>query len=590
MFQIKWLWQNLKGFRKIYILAMCLTVVCQTLYLVYPILGRTIVDTFISNPNAAENIEKRSDYLIQLCLALVLFTALRASMQYFTNILYEKSSQGMLYRIRKYLYNNVQNQDMRFYDRNRTGDLMTRLSGDLDMVRHAISWIIKTLLEALSLFTAAIIYFFILDPLMAVCLLALTPVIFLIALNFRKKVGPLYMDLRERLSELNTAAQENISGNRVVKAFAREDYEIERFGEKNKDFSQANKTAALTWLKYFPYLETTCQTLQVVMILAGGIFVINGRLTAGEFIAFNGMIWTVSNPMRMFGNLINDLQRFMASANKIIEVYYARPTIVDRIDAVDHEGRFNGDIEFNHVTFKYDNNVVLDDINFKIKAGQTVAIMGETGSGKTTLVNLISRLYDVAGGEVLLDGINVRLLKLNDIRSNVGMATQDVLLFSDTVDGNIAFGDSDMAEEEVHDFAKLAAAGEFIEKMAQGYETIIGERGVGLSGGQKQRISLARALAIRPSVLILDDTTSAVDLETEKYIQESLASLDFSCTKIIIAQRISSTKDADKIIILKDGKISEMGTHAELLQQNGYYSEVFNLQNEGFEKVGVLNV
>jgi len=586
MFQIKWLWHNLKGYRVMYIMALCFSVVCQGLFLIYPIFGQTIVDTFISSPDALKNLETKKDYLIMLCLGIVLFTLFRTSLQYLTNILYEKTSQGMIYKIRNYLYENVQRQDMRFYDRNRTGDLMTRLSGDLDMVRHAVAWIIKNFLEALSLFVISVVYFFMLDPLMAICLLALTPAIFFIALAFRKKVGPMYVDLRERLSILNTAAQENISGNRVVKAFAREDYEIEKFGEKNKDFSDANKKAAMTWLTYFPYLETTCQALGVVMLFVGGIFVINGRMSFGEFAAFNGMIWTIANPMRMFGSLINDLQRFMASANKIIEVYYARPIIIDRPDAVDHKERFNGEIEFKNVSFKYDNTTVLENISFKINPGETVAIMGETGSGKTSLVNLIPRFYDATSGEVLVDGINVRMLKLNQLRGNIGMATQDVLLFSDTIDGNIAFGNSSMPENEVKQYAKLAAADEFISKMQDGYETIIGERGVGLSGGQKQRISLARALAIKPAILILDDTTSAVDLETEKYIQESLKSLDFPCTKIIIAQRISSTKDADKIIILKDGKIAEMGTHDELLRLGGYYSEVFSLQNEGFEKVG----
>lgn len=586
MFQIKWLWHNLKGYRVMYIMALCFSVVCQGLFLIYPIFGQTIVDTFISSPDALENLETKKDYLIMLCLGIVLFTLFRTSLQYLTNILYEKTSQGMIYKIRNYLYENVQRQDMRFYDRNRTGDLMTRLSGDLDMVRHAVAWIIKNFLEALSLFVISVVYFFMLDPLMAICLLALTPAIFFIALAFRKKVGPMYVDLRERLSILNTAAQENISGNRVVKAFAREDYEIEKFGEKNKDFSDANKKAAMTWLTYFPYLETTCQALGVVMLFVGGIFVINGRMSFGEFAAFNGMIWTIENPMRMFGSLINDLQRFMASANKIIEVYYARPIIIDRPDAVDHKERFKGEIEFKNVSFKYDNTTVLENISFKINPGETVAIMGETGSGKTSLVNLIPRFYDATSGEVLVDGINVRMLKLNQLRGNIGMATQDVLLFSDTIDGNIAFGNSSMPENEVKQYAKLAAADEFISKMQDGYETIIGERGVGLSGGQKQRISLARALAIKPAILILDDTTSAVDLETEKYIQESLKSLDFPCTKIIIAQRISSTKDADKIIILKDGKIAEMGTHDELLRLGGYYSEVFSLQNEGFEKVG----
>ncbi len=584
MFQIKWIWENLKGYRGRYILALCMTVIGQAMYLTSPIFSQNIVDIFIYNENAAENLETKRNLLIALCCGMVLFTLIRTSIQFSANMLYEKCSQGMLSKIRNFLFANVQKQDMTYYDRYRTGDIMTRLSGDLDMVRHSVAWIIKTLLESLVLFFSTTIYFFILDPLMAVCLLALTPLIFIVSGMLRKEVGPKYVDLRERLSQLNTQAQENIAGNRVVRAFAREDYEIDRFQEKNSDYSTANKTASLTWLKYFPFIEVTAQGLTIVHLIAGGIFVITGRLTMGEYVAFSGLIWTLSNPMRNVGALINDLQRFLASASKIIEVYYSRPIVVDRVDAVQMPERLNGEIEFKNVSFSYGETEVLKDISFKVNPGETVAIMGETGSGKTTLINLIPRLYDVNSGEVLVDGVNVRMMKLNALRKNIGMAMQDVLLWSDTIDGNIAFGDSDMPEENIEVFAKAADAAGFVANLSDGYDTIVGERGVGLSGGQKQRISLARALAIRPSILILDDTTSAVDLETEKHIQENLANLDFNCTKIIIAQRISSAKDADKIIILKDGKISEMGTHDELLKnKDGYYTEIYNLQQGNIE-------
>lgn len=584
MFQIKWIWENLKGYRGKYILALFMTVIGQAMYLTSPIFSQNIVDTFIYSDNAAENLENKKELLIMLCCGMVLFTIIRTTIQFNANMLYEKCSQGMLSRIRNYLFANVQKQDMTYYDRYRTGDIMTRLSGDLDMVRHSVAWIIKTLLESLVLFCSTTVFFFILDPLMALCLLALTPLIFVISGMLRKEVGPKFVDLRERLSQLNTQAQENIAGNRVVRAFAREDYEIERFQEKNSDYSEANKTASLTWLKYFPFIETTAQGLMVVHLIAGGIFVITGRLTMGEYVAFSGLIWTLSNPMRNVGALINDLQRFLASASKIIEVYYSRPIVVDRVDAKEMPEHLNGEIEFKNVSFSYGETEVLKDISFKIGAGETVAIMGETGSGKTTLINLIPRLYDVNSGEVLVDGVNVRMMKLNNLRKNIGMAMQDVLLWSDTIDGNIAFGDSDMPEEDIEVFAKAADAAGFVANLSDGYDTIVGERGVGLSGGQKQRISLARALAIRPSILILDDTTSAVDLETEKHIQENLANLDFNCTKIIIAQRISSAKDADKIIILKDGKISEMGTHEELLKnKDGYYTEIYNLQQGNIE-------
>lgn len=584
MFQIKWIWENMKGYRGRYILALFMTMIGQIMYLTNPIFGRKIVDTFIYNDNAAENLVSGRRLLIMLCLGMVVFTLVRTVIQFSSNMLYEVCSQGMLSKIRNYLFANVQKQDMTFYDRSSTGDIMTRLSGDLDMVRHSVAWIIKALLESIVLFTTSTVYFFILDPVMAICLLALTPLIFIISGIFRKDVGPKYVDLRERLSKLNTAAQENIAGNRVVRAFAREDYEIDRFSEKNKEYSEANKNAAMTWLKYFPYIETTAQGLTVVQLIAGGIFVITGRLTMGEYVAFSGLIWSLSNPMRNVGALINDLQRFMASASKIVEVYYSRPFIVNRSDAKEMSEKLRGGVEFKNVSFSYDGTPVLKDVSFKINAGETVAIMGETGSGKTTLVNMIPRLYDPKRGEVLVDGVNVRFIKLETLRKNIGMAMQDVLLWSDTIDGNIAFGNSVMPEEDVHRFAHAADADNFIANLSDGYETIVGERGVGLSGGQKQRISLARALAVRPAILILDDTTSAVDLETEKHIQENLAALDFKCTKIIIAQRISSAKDADKIIILKDGKISETGTHEELLKnENGYYSEIYRLQQGSVE-------
>ncbi len=592
MFQIKWIWENMKGYRGRYIFALCLTVIGQIMYITNPIFSQKIVDEFIYSNDPVKAIAEHKDVLIGLCLCIIVFTLVRTTIQFSANMLYEKCSQGMLSKIRSYLFKNVQRQDMSFYDKNTTGDLMTRLSGDLDMVRHTVAWIIKTLLESITLFLTTSVYFIVLDPLMALCLIALTPVIFIISVIFKNKIGPKYVDLRERLSQLNTQAQENIAGNRVVRAFAREDYEIDRFQDKNKEYARANKEAALTWLDFFPFIETTAQGLTVIQLIAGGIFVITGRLTMGEYVAFGALIWTLSNPMRTIGTLINDFQHFLASANKIIEVYYSRPLIADRPDAVDMPEHFKGDIEFKDVVFGYDDkSTVLNGINIKINSGETVAIMGETGSGKTSLINLIPRFYDVRSGEVLVDGVNVRRMKLHQLRSNIGVAMQDVILWSDTIDGNISFYDTDMSEEDVHYFAKLSDADEFIQKLPEGYDTIIGERGVGLSGGQKQRISLARALAMRPSILILDDTTSAVDLETEKEIQHNLADLDFKCTKIIIAQRISSAKNADKIIILKDGKISECGTHDELLKNpDGYYSEIYRLQNGGYDvKGGGLN-
>ena len=587
MFQIQWLWHNLKGYRKFYISALVLSVVCNVLYLTTPYFSSELVDTFISSDNAMQNLVEKRSLFWWLLGGMIGFTLLRTVLQYLCNMTYEISSQGMIYRIRNHLFSRIEHQDMEFYDRNRTGDLMTRLTGDLDMVRHAVSWVFKGIVESFALFASSMIYFFVINWKMALLLLAVTPFIFVIMIIFKRVSGPVYVDLREKLSKMNTDAQENISGNRVVKAFAREDFEIEKFQKANSEYSESNKKASLLWLKFYPYMETFANLLSVIMLLAGGLFLIKGEMSMGDYVAISNLIWAIAMPVKNLGIYVNDLQRFMASAMKIIEIYYAKPLVVDRADAVDRNEGFKGDVEFKNVTFKFGRKTVLDNINFKINAGETVAIMGETGSGKTSLINLIPRFYDVAEGEVLVDGINVKMCKLEQLRSNIGMATQDVLLFSDTIDGNIAYGDSDMSEEDVKYYAELSAAKEFIEKMPEGYETIVGERGVGLSGGQKQRLSLARALAIKPSILILDDTTSAVDMETEKFIQDNLRNLNFPCTKIIIAQRISSTKDADKIIILDNGRITEMGTHDELLAKKGYYYEVFKLQNEGFGKEAV---
>ncbi len=578
MFILRWLWKNMKGDRALYIFALFLTVISQSMYIITPYFTQQIVDTFLIGEQAAENLRTGSDILLRMIFMMVGFTLIRCIIQYSANLSYEKTSQGLIYRIRKVLFDKIEQQDATFYDRFRTGDIMTRVTGDLDMIRHSVAWIIKTTLECVVLFSATMVYFFSIDWLMAICMVVLTPLILIITKKFKDVVGPYYVDLREKLSDLNTCAEENISGNRVVKAFARENFEIDKFDEKNKNYNEANKKSAFTWLRFFPYLEITAQSLAVVCLICGGLFAIFGRITLGEYAAFSGLIWTISNPMRTLGNIVNDYQRFTASANKIIELYYAHPAIIDRADAVELGRRVEGKIEFRNVSFGYGKNEVLHNISFTVNPGEKVAIMGATGSGKTTLINLIPRIYDVSDGEVLVDDVNVRMMKLKELRGSIGIATQDVLLYSDTIEGNICFGNVDLPEEEVKKYAECADAHNFITKTSDGYDTIIGERGVGLSGGQKQRISLARALAVKPSILILDDTTSAVDLETEKRIQDALANLDYPCTKIIVAQRISSAKDADRIIILKDGKIAEMGTHEELIKTGGYYSEVYELQ------------
>ena len=580
MFQIRWLWENMKGSRRNYIIALMLSVACNAMYITAPYFQSRIIDGFISNKNAAENLKAHRDVFLWLIAGMIGFTLLRTIMQYACNMYYEVASQGMIYKVRTHLFRKIENQDMAFYDRYRTGDLMTRLTGDLDMVRHMVSWVIKGCVESVALFTASMIYFFTIDWRTALCILSVTPFIFVITRMLSRRAGPAYRKVREASSQLNTAAQENISGNRVVKAFAREDYEIKKFRERDEEYRSRNIKAAFVWLRYQPMIEIAAGGLTVVLLMCGGYFMIKSHLTMGQYVAISGLLWAVSNPMRNMGNYVNDFHRFMASAGKIIEIYYEAPKIVDRADAADTKDKLKGEIEFRNVSYSIGGKKILDDISFHIMPGEQVVIMGATGSGKTSLINLIPRFCDCDSGEVLVDGINVRMHKLRKLRKNVSIATQDVLLYSDTIDSNIAFGDSELEEKYVKRCAEISAASEFIDKLPQGYDTIVGERGVGLSGGQKQRISLARALAVRPAVLILDDTTSAVDMETENTIREGLENrLDFPCTKIMIAQRISTSRNADKIIILENGRIADIGTHEELISREGYYKQIYELQS-----------
>ncbi len=578
--KLHWLWENMKGCRGIYFVGMAGTVVYNILQLTVPYFSGKIVDLFLTGENARENLSTHRDLFYQLILAMVLFTLLRCVIVYGVCMIYEHVSQTVLYRVRNYLYDKIQRQDMTFYSTYRTGDLMTRLTGDLDAIRHMVAWIIRMVIESFSLFAAAAIFFLYTNWKMALCLLVIAPFVFWIIYLFRNKVAPMHALLREKLSQMNTCAQENISGNRVVKAFAREDYEIEKFDKANRDFCETNKATAMVWLKFFPYVETIANLMPLVMLGVGGVFLIKGQLTMGEYVAFSGLIWAIANPMRQMGNIMNEFQRFSAASRKVMELYYSEPKIKDHEDAKEHPDRFDGKIEFKNVSFQYEDGdlPVLHNISFTVNPGETVAIMGETGCGKTSLINLIPRFYEPTEGKILIDGTPVENLRLHDLRRHIGLATQDVLLYSDTIEGNIAYGDGSIKINDVVKFAHYSSASDFIAKMPEGYDTIVGERGVGLSGGQKQRISLARALAIRPSILILDDTTSAVDMETEKQIQHSLKELDFPCTKVIIAQRISTTRDADRIIVLRDGYIEESGTHEELLAKKGYYYELVKLQ------------
>ncbi len=571
MFKLRWLWKYMGKKRHLFVIGLILSAITSSMLIINPMLSQKLIDEVITPHNTAK--------LLPLLGIMMAVQLIRVGLRYIMIVFLEKNSQQMLDDVRRRLYEVIQNQDYIFYGRIRTGDLMTRMTNDLDLIRHSTAWISYNVVDSVVIFAVTIIFLLTVNVELTLCLAAITPIILLITRLFSKIINPMYVTLREKLSKLNTVAQENIAGNRVVKAFATEEYEKQKFEEKNEDYRKMNLKTAYVGVKFQPIIDLLSQSLTVTSLLVGGIFMINGKLTAGQMLAFSSLTWALANPLKNLGLLINDIQRFFASCEMVIEIFYAQPRIIDRSGAKAIERRLKGDLEFNNVSFAINGNTLLDHINFKIESGKTLGIMGTTGAGKTTLVNLISRIYDASEGEVLLDGKNVQDYTLSALRGSVGMAMQDVFLFSDTIEGNIAYGNVDLPFADVEKYAVTADADDFIRRTEQGYDTLIGERGVGLSGGQRQRISLARALAVKPSVLILDDTTSAVDMETEQYIQEHLRSLDFTCTKIIIAQRVSSVKDADEILILDEGKIVEQGTHRELLKQRGYYYRIWALQN-----------
>ena len=568
--QIKWLWDNMDvPFRRRHIAALCICVFSCVLLLVNPALSRRLIDDVIM----AQNPEP----LLGILFVMLAVKLGREGSRYLMVVFMEKDAQNVLFNLRTKLFEKLQYNDMRFFDAHRTGDLMTRMSGDLDWCRHFLAYIDYRIIDAVCTFLFAVVYLLFVNWKLTLMLIAITPALLVISKVFSRHVRPRFVAMRERLADMNTAAQENIAGNRVVKAFAREEYEKERFEKKNRAFMESHLRINKLWLTFHPIIELLANGLMLVTIFMGGVFIIRGEMTPGTISIFTGLIWALSNPMRELGNLINDLQRFSTSAAKVMEVAFGEPAITDSPEAEDHPAP-RGEIEFRDVSLSLGGKRILEHVSFHAKPGQTVAVMGPTGSGKTSLIHLLARFYDAEEGQVLVDGCDVRKWKLHQLRGAVGTATQDVFLFSDTVEGNVAFGDQSLTLDEVKDFSRRAAAAEFIDRLPEGYDTIIGERGVGLSGGQRQRIALARALAVRPAILVMDDTTSAVDSETEQYIQEQLRALPFTCTKLVIAQRISSMRDADLILVLKDGVIAERGTHRELLALKGYYWQTYCLQ------------
>lgn len=566
---MKWFLSFLKKYKWLMVLGLLLTTIISILAIVNPYISGMIVDEVITGGKLS--------LLPKLIIALLAATSIRGILRYYYQVVFETCSQGVLYEMRDKVYRKLLQEDFAFYNRKRTGDLMSRQTGDMDAIRHFVAYVIYAVYENILLFLFALTMIFTVNVKLALCMMAVLPFTALTTYLQSKQVKPAFQRNRDCFSSLNAFVQENVSGNRVVKAFAKEDYEIEKFNKENDAFRDSQLDASKIWMRYLPVFEMLSNLLTIILMLYGGYMVIRGEITLGNMVTVNGYLWMLTVPLRMAGWWINDIQRFVTSVEKIYATYTEEPSIKAPVNGTMRK-HLQGAVTFRDVSYQADGEDIVHDISFCVKPGQTVGIIGSTGAGKSTIMNLLCRFYDVTAGEILVDGINVKDLDLYDLRDNIGMAMQDVFLFSDTIEGNIAYAKPDCPFEEVKHAAIMADANHFIQNLSDGYDTIVGERGVGLSGGQKQRISLARALLKDPSILILDDTTSAVDMETESYIQTQLKKIEKDCTIFIIAYRISSIKDADLILVMDNGRIIERGTHEELLQNNGYYASAFRNQ------------
>ena len=510
--------------------------------------------------------------LLILGVFLAVMTLLKTLAYFASSAVMIPLRTGVVRDIRRQVYNKVLRLPLAFFSEERKGDIIARMSGDVTEVETSVTSSLDMLIKNPILI---IVYFATMIAVswqLTVFTLLVVPAMGWVMGTVGKKLKRKSLEAQSKWSDTMSQLEETLGGLRIIKAFIAEKKMEERFDKCSNDYRDAINRVATRQALAHPMSEFLGTCLIVIVLWFGGTLILNNSsaIDAPSFIFYLVILYSVINPLKEFSKAGYNIPKGLASMERIDKILLAENPIKEP----DHPKQLKGlehQIEFRDISFSYDGRrEVLKHVNLTVPCGRTIALVGQSGSGKSTLVDLLPRYHDVQQGEILIDGIDIRKIKISSLRRHFGQMLQDVFLFSDTVEGNIAFGDQTLTEDEVHDFARRAAADDFIKGLSEGYDTIIGERGVGLSGGQKQRIALARALAVKPGILVMDDTTSAVDMETEKYIQAQLRQLPYDCTKLIIAQRISSVKDADLILILKDGVVTERGTHQELLRQRGY--------------------
>lgn len=546
--------------------------IATALGLVYPNMLRILIDDVIK--------EEKFEWVPYLALTVVGVIMIKGSMQFLHGFFGGRLGNRVAYNIRNACYQKLQYLSFPYYDTAKTGDLMSRLTADLEAIRNFVGFGFAQILNMFLMVVFGAAVMLSMQWQLTLITLVSIPVLVFTVLKFEKKIHPAFREMRKAMSNLTTAVQENITGVRTVKSFAREPYEMEKFSTRSEEYKSNQVNTAFIWGKYFPVMELLSLFCVVILLAVGGNLVIKEEMTLGQLVAFFSMIWYIIGPMWGIGYQINNYTQSKASGERVLELLNQYVHVQDSEKALSLKPeQVKGHVRFENVTFNYaDKEPALTDVNIDAPPGTVIGLLGGTGAGKSTIIQLLMRAYNVKNGKILLDGHDIKDIQIESLRSQIATVFQETFLFSASIRNNIAYGMRDVSMEQIERAAKLAQAHDFIMELPLGYDTIVGERGLGLSGGQKQRIAIARALIKNPKILILDDATSAVDMETEHEIQQGFKEVMKGRTTFIIAHRISSLRHADEILVLDKGHVVQRGTHDRLIQVPGPYLDTYNIQ------------